>query len=1102
MARSAAITVENNFSKGLITEATGLNFPENAVTETFDCIFDQTGLVYRRAGLEFESEFAVSVVSYTDAAIAEYVWVSVDKDGDKTFLAVQIGTTISLYEMEDDQVISDNETFSYSLLTFAVPGAENIARTPVSFAAGEGLLFITHPGCEPVFIERDDDGNFTVTEVEIRIRDVEGLDNVDSGGEYFDVDYRPTIEEATTNVKYNVLNQGWTTEVEVLYGGYGLSFFDGDTGFLHFPVTTVPAIDAFVFPYAGHSEHSGKYPSEADVWWTFKRIKESLSPSGARIQHGGGPDGFELTMINSTFKFGNTAAPKGHYVYNAFHIDRSAESGIEGIPVVTAGSSRPSRAAFYAGRAFYAGVNVAGFNTKIYFSRIIQNTRYAGDCFQTADPTREEGGDIVASDGGYISIPEMARVVKMLQMGGDLIIVATNGTWRISGSEGTGFTATDFSVNKISNIGGVSESSFVIVEGAPIWWNSDGIWTIQNAGGGGASGVVSLTDKTIRDYFQTIPVQNIPYVKGAYNPREKIVQWLFRSDLPEEHKENFQYDRILNLDITTSAFYPWTIPSDVRFKIIGIISIAGPAVVTTEVDVTDSDDVIVTDSSDETVTADLNTVVETASKFKYLTSDFLTDAPRVIAVGNNFPTLDADDQTMVTSFDGASWIVGNGFTDHAPHSIAYGNDVYVMTGMHEPNGGNTARFIARSTDYGTTWTATFYGDDFEGAEGNIVRFADGIFMVGGYSSDPERAWLATSDDDGVTWTEQDMSFLSPVTSSMVTDLAHDGDSRWVAQCNIDSISVPAYSDDNGETWTIAGTPPTFADGTRYSAPRLAYGNDIWVCVDDEPLSPHQTASIWTSPDGDVWTQRDVTALVPNILFNSQMVSVAFGDGYFIAGMANTSQNSILIRSTDGINWTADLTFGAMGSVLPYGLNYIEDLDLFISTAFARLQTSSDAATFATPTIDLSLAARQILDAAGGDVTTTLRFSEFTDDTNYKDWFSEDGGTDYTSYFITGYKLRGQGIKRFQSNYIELYVPNDDDSIFDFRSRMDYATSGDTGRWSSTQRITTTSGDYAYTRRRLLLRGTGLASQFEVTSISGEPFAVIGWVTSDSANQNI
>jgi hypothetical protein len=40
------VFVENSFINGLITEATGLNFPEKAVTETSDCIFDIDGSVF------------------------------------------------------------------------------------------------------------------------------------------------------------------------------------------------------------------------------------------------------------------------------------------------------------------------------------------------------------------------------------------------------------------------------------------------------------------------------------------------------------------------------------------------------------------------------------------------------------------------------------------------------------------------------------------------------------------------------------------------------------------------------------------------------------------------------------------------------------------------------------------------------------------------------------------------------------------------------------------------------------------------------------------------------------------------------------------------
>ncbi len=57
MPRSAAVTIENNFVNGLVTEATALNFPEAAATDTQNCVFNQDGSFTRRRGLEFEAAY-------------------------------------------------------------------------------------------------------------------------------------------------------------------------------------------------------------------------------------------------------------------------------------------------------------------------------------------------------------------------------------------------------------------------------------------------------------------------------------------------------------------------------------------------------------------------------------------------------------------------------------------------------------------------------------------------------------------------------------------------------------------------------------------------------------------------------------------------------------------------------------------------------------------------------------------------------------------------------------------------------------------------------------------------------------------------------------
>jgi len=77
MPQQTTVAVENSFIKGLVTEATGMNFPEQAVTETFDCIYDIDGSVFRRTGFDFEPNFTTKTIDRSNRAIREYVWQNV-----------------------------------------------------------------------------------------------------------------------------------------------------------------------------------------------------------------------------------------------------------------------------------------------------------------------------------------------------------------------------------------------------------------------------------------------------------------------------------------------------------------------------------------------------------------------------------------------------------------------------------------------------------------------------------------------------------------------------------------------------------------------------------------------------------------------------------------------------------------------------------------------------------------------------------------------------------------------------------------------------------------------------------------------------------------
>jgi len=542
MARSAGTVVENNFSRGLITEATGLNFPENACTETYDCVFEQTGEVHRRLGHDIEEG---SVVEPFDGsgAVREFVWKTVSNNGTISFLVQQLGATIFFYDLGTGLALSASQkNFTIDLTDYETISSPPTGNRYCSFAAGNNFLFIAHPQCDPLTVKYDPDlDDITVVVRQLQIRDIAGLDDG------LAVDVRPTTLSAAHN--YNLRNQGW-------YPAAVLSINIDNTGVAN----TQPITHWF--------NVIGNYPANNQIWWAYKRPRND-SPS--RVYQEVFDPG-----TRSYIWLGNTPAPKGHFIVNAFNIDRSAVSGVGGIPTETTGGARPTAVAFYAGRVFWGGVQAPKFGSNIYFSQIIERDEQVAQCYQAQDPTDEDTPDLLPSDGGVITIPEIQRLVHIQPVGENLWLFATNGVWRISGSEGIGFRANDYSVTKVSETPCSSSLGLVLVEGTPVWWSETGIWTIQ--GQAGLEGVVSVSDRSIKKFFDDIPSNSKYFAKGAYNPLSRVVQWAYRStDFdPSDTSEAYRYDRILNLNTLTGAFYPWTFP-DTGTLVRGIFSSSGQA---------------------------------------------------------------------------------------------------------------------------------------------------------------------------------------------------------------------------------------------------------------------------------------------------------------------------------------------------------------------------------------------------------------------------------------------------------------------------------------------------------------------------------------------
>lgn len=589
MARNVSATIENNFTKGLITEATGLNFPEDACTDCLNVVFGETGKVYRRPGVDFEIDHQTSLVDRDNAAVSEYEWSGVGGRGELSFVIVQIGSVLHYYSLTSSafstslssSLSANKKSFTTNLDVFRSVGAPNPQTEHAQFASGNGYLFVTHPYCDPFYVKYDyDNDTIEATKITIEIRDFDGVEDG------LRIDERPPT---LTNLHgYNLCNQ---------------TFFENQTN-----------------PYRNINDfrrYAGNFPANRDIWHLYNQ-----PPVG---EWGG--ERFRQAMLGKE-GLGNTPAPKGHFILQAFHQDRSAVSGISGIPIVSSSFFRPKATAFFAGRVFYAGVETEDFNSKIYFSQIIENPRQFGKCYQENDPTSRDITDLVDSDGGVIVIPEIATVNKLFSMGSYLLVFAVNGVWAISGSgtEGYGFKATDYSVRKISEVGSLSGLSFISLNGVPAWWAAEGIYVIVPDQTGNLQ-VQSLTEKSIKTYYRDIDMSAKAYAKGAYDSVEGVAQWLFRRgvDSVSGADSRYNYDEILVFNSETQSFSPWKL-SEAPVTLNGVLSLSGLTTgQSTEETVVDNLGNVVVDNNGEEVTAYLTVYSILPSMFKYVITEPITE---------------------------------------------------------------------------------------------------------------------------------------------------------------------------------------------------------------------------------------------------------------------------------------------------------------------------------------------------------------------------------------------------------------------------------------------------------------------------------------------
>ena len=222
-------------------------------------------------------------------------------------------------------------------------------------------------------------------------------------------------------------------------------------------------------------------------------------------------------------------------------------------PQGSVSGSRFKTVTFFAGRVWYAGAESEKLSTRIYFTQIIESDAQYGKCYQVADPTDERISDILPSDGGVIVIPEAANIVRIIPYGASILVFASNGVWQIGpGSDGY-FTATGYSVRKVTDSGTASPGSIVMADNVPMYWGLTDIYAIVQDPNSGFLVARNVSQETINTLYNNIS-QDAKFVcQGVFDDLNKKVIWLYSYN-DGEALTDYTYNKALLFDTRLGAF--------------------------------------------------------------------------------------------------------------------------------------------------------------------------------------------------------------------------------------------------------------------------------------------------------------------------------------------------------------------------------------------------------------------------------------------------------------------------------------------------------------------------------------------------------------------
>lgn len=542
MAKQRSPVEQTSFVKGLITEANPLAFPLDASLDENNFVIKRDGTRRRRLGMDYENSYTIHNTTVTPPSdnktvFSSFTWENAGGDPTLHIGVVQSGSVLKFFNLATNPV-SGNLLYTYDT------GVSH--NTFISAATVDGF-FVVATGEKNILIFSYTSGVISASTSYLTVRDTFGVGDTAASGTVditkgSGLQYRPTV--LTQAHRYNLRNQS-----------FGIP---RATKSFDFQVDTISEYVAYNLVYPSNSDYV--------PYALYPDVSKTSNPTIDRFH--------AVDLFNSPP--GSFPAAKGYFIIDA--MERGASRVAEystllatypflNYPLISLHTdATPGGASVleeFAGRIWYGGFSgevtdpettTPYLSSYIFFSVLVNDLTDITRCHQEGDPTSKETSDLVATDGGFLRLSGAYGIVGMKALGKSLIVLANNGVWRVTGGD-SGFTATEYTVEKITDNGCSSPNSVIEVEGGLLYWSDDGIYTIGTNEFGDYV-ATNITQPTIQTLYDDISSLDKLYCFGFYDSYERKARWLYKNQLgsaaPVEE---------LVLDINLNAFYPASLPS-------------------------------------------------------------------------------------------------------------------------------------------------------------------------------------------------------------------------------------------------------------------------------------------------------------------------------------------------------------------------------------------------------------------------------------------------------------------------------------------------------------------------------------------------------------